>query len=98
MSKIHPKEETYLLQRRFSAAKVRKKNDIRKSVHHFSVFFFSVIGRWMLNHPFAKSNLWMELYCFPSSQSAAFTTRIFLPSRSIIPVSPYITISVKWSQ
>ena len=35
MSKIHPKEETYPLQRRFSTAKVQQKNDIRKSARHF---------------------------------------------------------------
>ena len=36
MSKIHPQEETYPLQRRFSAAKVRRISDICKKNKYFS--------------------------------------------------------------
>ena len=54
----------------FCAAKLHKKNDIRKRYVIF-LCFFSVFSRWMLNHPLAKSKLWMEFYCFNTGIQAS---------------------------
>jgi len=49
MSKIHPKEETYPLQRRFFGCKItQKKRHTQERTSFLAIFLVSVIGRWML--------------------------------------------------
>ena len=67
---IYPRRELNTAKLLFCAAKLHKKNDIRKRYVIF-LCFFSVFSRWMLNHPLAKSNLWMEFYCFNTGIQAS---------------------------